>query len=187
MSRFTITDLPLKGLKAVSRKHIGDERGFITRLFCGDELAVGGWTKPIAQINHAYTAKRGTVRGVHFQTPPWSEMKLVNCIRGVIFDVAVDLRVNSSTYLKWYGIELSPKNGTSLLIPEGFGHAFQALTEDVEIIYFHSAKYNPEYEAGLNPGDPSLDIRWPIEITEISQKDKAQQMINSSFKGIVLK
>jgi dTDP-4-dehydrorhamnose 3,5-epimerase len=103
MSSFNVTDLPLDGLKLINRKHLGDQRGFLSRLFCDQELAAVGWSKPIAQINHTYTDKKGTIRGMHFQTPPNSEMKLVSCLRGEIFDVAVDVRLDSATFLHWHG------------------------------------------------------------------------------------
>src|SRR5690554_6695588 len=107
MSRFTVTNLPLAGLKRVQRQRLGDNRGFLARLFCAEELAAAGWTQPIAQINHTFTAKQGTVRGMHFQRPPHAEMKLVSCIRGEVWDVAVDLRVGSPTFLHWHAERLS--------------------------------------------------------------------------------
>ena len=124
MRRLTITDLSLGGVKLVERKRIGDRRGFLTRVFCADELAEAGWTDPIAQVNHTYTARRGTVRGMHFQRPPHAEMKLVTCLRGEIWDVALDVRNGSPTYLQWCAETLSADNGRALLIPQGFAHGF---------------------------------------------------------------
>lgn len=186
MSRFTVTDLPLAGLKLVERRISGDSRGFLSRLFCAEELASAGWQKPIAQINHTYTAKRGTVRGMHFQLPPYAEMKLVSCLRGRVWDVAVDLRGGSDTLLHWHTEELSADNHRALLIPEGFAHGFQALTDDVELLYCHSAAYHDEAKGALNPHDSKLAIKWPLEITEISAADALHPMINQDFAGLVL-
>lgn len=184
MSRFTVTDLPLAGLKRVQRQRLGDSRGFLARLFCAEELAATGWTKPMAQINHTYTAKQGTVRGMHFQHPPHAEMKLVSCIRGEVWDVAVDLRCGSPTFLHWHAERLSTENGCALLISEGFAHGFQALTEDVELLYCHSAAYAAQAEGGLNPTDPHLGIRWPLAITELSTRDAGHPLITPNFEGI---
>lgn len=184
MSRFTVTDLPLAGLKYVQRQRLGDNRGFLARLFCTEELVSAGWTQPIAQINHTFTAKQGTVRGMHFQRPPHAEMKLVSCIRGEVWDVAVDLRVGSPTYLHWHAERLSAQNGCALLIPEGFAHGFQALTDDVELLYCHSAAYAAQAEGGLNPNDPRLGIAWPLAIAELSARDAGHALITSDFEGV---
>ncbi len=186
MSRFDIRDLPLQGLKRVERHRAGDARGFLSRLFCADELAEAGWSKPIVQINHTYTALRGTVRGLHFQRPPRAEMKLVNCIRGEIWDVIVDLRPDSPTYLRWHAEPLSADNLHAVLIPEGCAHGFQALSNDVELLYGHSAAYAPNAEGGINARDPRLAIPWPIEITEISTRDDAFPFIDAMFTGVLL-
>ena len=184
MSRFTVTDLPLAGLKRVQRQRLGDNRGFLARLFCTEELASAGWGKPITQINHTYTAKQGTVRGMHFQQPPYAEMKLVSCIRGEVWDVAVDLRVGSPTFLRWHAERLSAENGCALLIPEGFAHGFQALTDDVELLYCHSEAYAAHAEGGLNPTDPRLEIAWPLAIAELSARDAGHALITSDFEGV---
>lgn len=186
MSRFIVTDLPLTGLKRVERQRIGDSRGFLSRLFCAEELAAAGWSKPIAQINHTYTSKRGTVRGMHFQRPPQAEMKLVSCIRGEVWDVAVDVRTDSPTYLHWHAERLSADNSRALLIPEGFAHGFQALTDDVELLYCHSSAYSASAEAGLNPQDERLAIVWPLPIAELSARDAAHQPIETGFAGVRL-
>ena len=141
-------------------------------------MAHAGWRKPIAQINHTFTQRQGTVRGMHFQRAPHAEMKLVNCIRGTVFDVAVDLRASSETFLRWHAEELTPDNGRSLLIPEGFAHGFQALSDDCELVYLHSAAYAPGAEAGVNPLDPRLGVCWPLPITEMSTRDAGHPMLN---------
>jgi dTDP-4-dehydrorhamnose 3,5-epimerase len=186
MSRLTITDLPLPGLKLVERKRLGDSRGFLSRLFCAKELSCAGWRKPIVQINYTLTAKRGTVRGMHYQRPPYAEMKLVSCLRGRVWDVAVDLRSGSDTILHWHAEELSADNQRALLIPEGFAHGFQALTEDVELLYCHSAAYHDEAQGVVNPRDPKLAIEWPLEIAHISDVDAHQPMIDQDFAGFVV-
>lgn len=186
MSRFNALDLPLPGLKLLERQRIGDGRGFLARLFCAEELAAAGWVKPIAQINHTCTARRGTVRGMHFQRPPHSEMKLVSCIRGEVWDVAVDVRSGSPTFLHWHAERLSADNNRALLIPEGFAHGFQALADDVELLYCHAAAYAAEAEAGLNAQDPRLAIAWPLEITELSARDTGHPLVESGFEGVRL-
>ncbi len=186
MSRFAVTDTPLAGLKIVERQNLGDSRGFLSRMFCAEELALAGWTKPIAQINLTMTSSRGTVRGMHFQQPPHSEMKLVNCVRGVVLDVAVDLRAGSPTYLKWHAEELSAENRRSFLIPEGFAHGFQTLTDDCELLYFHSVPYAPGAEGALNALDSALGISWPLEITEMSERDRRHPNLTEQFTGLTL-
>lgn len=184
MSGLLVKNLPLEGLRQVERRPISDHRGFLARLFCAETLAVAGWTGPIAQINHTHTANQGTVRGLHFQYPPYAEMKLVSCIRGAIWDVAVDIRTGSSTFLHWYAVHLSRDNGRALLIPQGFAHGFQALTEDVEIVYIHSGAYSCEHEGGLHHSDPHLDIHWPQQVTKISPRDGGHPLISANFKGV---
>jgi dTDP-4-dehydrorhamnose 3,5-epimerase len=184
MSRFKITELSMTGLKLVERQRLSDMRGFFTRLFCAEDLAEAGWETQIAQINHSYSHGRGTVRGMHFQYPPYAERKLVNCVRGKVWDVAVDLRVDSVTFLRWHAEELSAENGKALLIPEGFAHGFQALTDDVELLYCTSEAYHPEAEAGLDPRDPELAISWPLEITVLSTKDANHPQIDENFEGV---
>lgn len=186
MSRFAILDTPIADLKLVERQQLGDSRGFLSRLFCADEFAVAGWHKPIIQINQTFTQKQGTMRGMHFQRQPHAEMKLVTCLRGAIWDVAVDLRAGSPTFMQWHAEELSAANHRALLIPEGFAHGFQSLSGDCELIYLHSEAYAPEAEAGLNPQDPMLSISWPLAITELSARDAQHPMLDHQFKGVTL-
>ncbi len=186
MSRFRISDTPIPGLKIVERSPRSDERGFLARLFCAEELAPAGWSKPIAQVNQTLTRRRGAVRGLHFQLPPHAEMKLVTCIRGEVWDVAVDLRRGSPTFLKWFGAQLSAENGCALLIPEGFAHGFQALTEDCELLYFHSCAYQADSESAVHPEDPRVAVAWPQPIAEMSVRDRGHPMLLPSFQGISL-
>jgi dTDP-4-dehydrorhamnose 3,5-epimerase len=186
MTRLLITHTPLPGLCLVTRSRIADERGHLSRLFCASELASFGWSQPIAQINHTQTRLCGTVRGLHYQRPPHAEAKLVSCLRGEVWDLAVDLRPTSPTYLKWHAQRLSPVNGIALLIPPGFAHGFQSLTDDVDLLYCHSAKYTPESEAGLHPQDPRLAIEWPLPVRGLSQRDAHHAAIQSDFEGVHL-
>lgn len=186
VSSFKMVDTKLAGLKLIQRKAIEDDRGYLCRLFCAEDLCTAGFTKPIAQINHTLTHKVGAVRGLHFQHPPHAEMKIVSCLKGVVFDVAVDLRRGSPTFLHWHSQILSIENCTSLLIPEGFAHGYQALSPDSELLYLHNEFYAPASVGALNIQDPILGITWPVEITDISIRDRNHPMINLSFEGIQL-
>ena len=184
MSRFTITPTALAGLQCIQRQPLQDARGFLARLFCAEELAAAGWPGPVAQINHTHTAERGAVRGLHYQRPPAPEAKLVSCLRGAVWDVAVDLRANSPTFLQWHAQELSAQNHCALLIPPGFAHGFQALTDNCELLYLHTQNFAPEAASGLNPLDPKLAIAWPLPVTEMSEGDKTRPMMTADFEGI---
>ena len=184
MSRFAIEATPLAGVMRVRRQPIGDARGSLTRLFCADELAAAGWRGPIAQINLTLTACRGTVRGLQFPRPPHAETKLVSCLRGEVFDVAVDLRRGSPTFLRWHGVRLSAENGCALLIPEGCAHGLQALTDNVEMLYCHSTAHVPEAESGLHPLDPRLAIDWPLPPEGLSARDAGQPLLDPTFPGV---
>jgi dTDP-4-dehydrorhamnose 3,5-epimerase len=175
----TISDLFI-----IKKKPIADTRGEFCRFFCNVEFEAAGLTKPIVQINHSHTRKRGTVRGLHFQHPPCAEVKIVSCLRGEIFDVAVDIRQDSPTFMKWFGAFISSENRKCLFIPTGFAHGFQALTDDVEILYLVTARYNPEKEDALNVQDPVIGIHWPEKISELSNKDKAITYIDQNYTGI---
>jgi len=186
MSRFAIGKTALAGLAVVQRQRLSDSRGFLSRIFCAEELAAAGWTVPIAQINHTLTSRKGTVRGMHFQHPPHAEAKLVSCLRGSVFDVAVDLRHGSPSFLHWHGVELSAANGRALLIPPGFAHGFQALTDDAELLYCHSSAYTPAAEGAVHPLDPTLAIEWPLAVAELSERDANHPRIDGTFEGVVL-
>lgn len=181
-----ILDTPLPGLKLIQRTPVTDSRGYFERLFCKEELQQFHTGKDIVQINHTLTAKCGVVRGLHFQYPPHAETKIVSCLRGEVFDVAVDLRRGSSTLLMWHGEVLSADNHRTFLIPEGFAHGFQTLTDDCELIYLHTAAYRPSSEGGLNALDPRINIRWPKSIVELSPKDASLPVAIASFDGVVV-
>lgn len=182
--RFTIEDTPISGVKIIRRNRMGDARGFLERLFCSEELRAAGWTKPVAQINRTVTAQRGAVRGMHFQYPPAAEMKLVTCVQGSVFDVAVDLRRGSPSFLTWYGQTLSADEDASLLLPEGCAHGLQALTADAGILYLHSAPYDAAAEGAISALDPRVAIRWPLPIGEMSARDRAHPPLADDFAGI---
>jgi dTDP-4-dehydrorhamnose 3,5-epimerase len=184
--RFDFISTPLAGLTVIQRKSIIDERGFFERLFCMDELCEAGIHKPIVQINRSLTRRAGAVRGMHFQYPPHAETKIVSCLRGEIFDVAVDIRAGSPTLLRWHGEVLSAANGKSLLIPEGFAHGFQTLTHDCELLYLHTELYTPEAEGALNAQDTRLGITWPTAILEMSDRDRSHSFMGTDFAGVQL-
>lgn len=186
MARFDFTTTPLTGLMLVQRKAIEDHRGFLSRLYCADEFGKAGINKPIIQINHTLTCKKGSVRGLHFQHQPFMETKLVSCLKGEVFDVAVDLRRDSATFLRWHGEMLSAENRKSLFIPEGFAHGFQTLTDNCELFYLHSAPYHPEAEDILNVADPRLKITWPLPIIDLSDRDREHPFVAQNFQGFVL-
>jgi len=173
MEHLKFENTPLEGLKIVHKSKLGDERGHLSRMFCDSELKQIGWNNNITQINHTLTRKAGTVRGLHFQKVPHAEIKIVTCLRGKVFDVAVDLRPHSSTYLQWQSCELSAENWKSFYIPEGFAHGFQTISDDVEMLYFHSTSYAPDYEDGIHPQDKALAVSWPLAITELSDRDQS--------------
>jgi dTDP-4-dehydrorhamnose 3,5-epimerase len=174
----------LKGAYVIELEPLCDERGFFVRTFCKEEFVRIGHNKEIVQINHSATREKGTIRGLHYQTSPVSEIKIIRCIRGAVFDVMVDIRVSSLTFGKWFGQELSKENMCVVYIPEGFAHGFQTLTDNAELIYHHSAVYCPDYERGLRFDDPVLAIQWPLPISIVSPKDRSYALIDGNFKGI---
>jgi dTDP-4-dehydrorhamnose 3,5-epimerase len=184
MPRCDAAPTAIDGLVLLQRYRMDDARGFLSRVYAADEFGAAGLTKPIVHINHTLTRHRGTVRGLHFQTPPHAEMKVVSCLRGEVYDVAVDLRRNSPTFLAWHAEVLSLENQRSLLIPEGFAHGFQALTDDCQLLYLHTAAYVAAAESGLNAVDPRLAIRWPLDIADMSERDRGHAMLTSAFEGI---
>ena len=167
------TETKLKGAFVLDLERREDERGFFARAFCQHEFADHGLKPVIAQGNIAFNVKRGTLRGMHFQYPPAAETKLVRCTRGAIYDVIVDLRPESDTYLEHVAVELSEANQRSLYVPERFAHGYQVLEDETETSYQVGEFYAPEHEGGLMYDDPRLAIEWPLEVTEISPKDAA--------------
>lgn len=186
MSRFTVTELMPDGPRLVVRHPIADARGSFARLFCDEELAGAGWRWAVRQANHSVTRQAGSIRGMHFQHPPHADAKLVMCLRGAVCDVAVDLRAGSPTLLRWAMHELSAANGAAMLIPPGFAHGFQTLSDEAELLYFHSAPHVPAAEGGLHPLDPRLAIAWPRAVTVMSDRDAARPNLAASFEGVRL-
>jgi len=186
VSELLCTPTKLAGVVQVRRQAHADARGVFTRIFCADELAGVGWTGPVAQINHSVNTARGTVRGLHYQLAPWAEMKLVSCIRGQVWDVAVDLRRDSPTFLHWHAQELSAQFGVALLIPQGCAHGFQALSDDAEIVYCHSMPYAPQAQGGAHPCDSRLAIAWPLPVQRLSQRDADWPAMAADFTGVVI-
>ncbi len=182
----TFTETPLPGSFIIDLEPFSDERGWFARTFCKKEFEQIGHHKEWVQLNHSVTYKKGSVRGMHFQHPPHSEIKMVRCIAGAIFDVIVDLREGSGTFLKWFGAELSAANKKMLYIPEGFAHGFQTLTNDCELIYHHTSFYSPGAEGGIRCDDKKINIAWKLPVAELSGRDKNHPYLDDSFKGIKL-
>lgn len=185
MKRLSMTELGM-GVKAINRHALGDERGSLTRLFCEVELAEAGWTKPISQINWVENKLFGTVRGLHYQAPPFAESKILLCMKGAINDVLVDIRRGSSTFLHHISIRLSADEGDGILIPAGFAHGYQCLTDDVSLLYFHDAAHAPVAERGLNVNDPRLKIDWPLPVENLSNRDMGHSFMDDKFEGEVV-
>lgn len=178
------TPTQLKGVFIIDLQPVGDSRGWFSRTYCKNEFAAIGHDKEWVQLNHSFTSKKGTVRGMHYQLPPFSEIKMVRCIAGAVLDVVIDLRKGSLTFLQWTGVELSAENKKMIYIPEGFAHGFQCLTDNCELLYHHSAFYTPGAEGGIRYNDPLVGINWPLELTEISDRDKVHPFLEKNFKGI---
>jgi dTDP-4-dehydrorhamnose 3,5-epimerase len=178
------TENKLKGSYMMEPKPFVDERGWFTRTFCKNEFSEINHTRDWVQHNHSFTAKKGTIRGLHYQIPPFSEIKLVRCISGVVYDVIVDLREGSPTFLNWIGVELSAENRKSIYIPKGFAHGFQTMTDNCELMYLHSNYYTPNSESGLQYNDTRLAIDWPIAMREISERDKNHPLLDVNFNGL---
>ena len=186
MSELRLTALPLAGLYSLQHRVHVDGRGRFARLFCEGGLAAFGQPFHIRQINHSRTAVKGTVRGLHYQRPPHAEAKLISCLRGAVWDVAVDICRGSPTFLHWHAERLEAGDGRSLLLPPGFAHGFQTLSDEAELLYLHSADYAPEHEGGLAVDDPRLAIAWPLPVINLSTRDAAHPRLDDSFNGVSL-
>jgi len=182
--RFEFTSMHIKDLMICERKPIVHDLGFFVRTFCSDEFMQAGLQKPVVQINQTLTRAKYSIRGLHFQLTPYAESKLVTCLKGEVFDVAVDIRRGSPTFLQWHGEVLSSGNNKSMLIPEGFAHGFQTLTDDCEMLYLHTAPYMQQSESGFHPNDPSIAIKWPFPVSEMSGRDKIHPFLDQDFGGI---
>jgi dTDP-4-dehydrorhamnose 3,5-epimerase len=179
-----VVETEIKGVDVVETAHVEDYRGSFTRFFCEFDLSSVMRGRRIVQINHSRTRAVGGVRGMHFQLPPHTEMKLVRCVKGRVWDVAVDLRAGSATLLKWHAQELTPRDANMLVIPEGCAHGFQALEAESELLYLHTAPYVPAAEGGVAHDDPQLSIAWPLPVTDLSARDRAYHPLPPGFAGL---
>lgn len=171
LKRFIEIPTEFSDLYEIKKKSLSDNRGFFERVFCVEELTC--WNnRAVVQVNRTLTKKKGTIRGLHFQYPPFCEAKFVACLRGCILDVVLDLRRASKTFGKLFTIRLDAKINNGLVIPEGFAHGFQTITDEVEMLYFHSKKYSPKHESGVNVFDKELNVPWELPCSEQSQRDK---------------
>lgn len=166
------TETKLKDAFIVDLRKLEDERGFFARVFCQNEFKEHGMEPAVVQANLSYNKIKGTLRGLHFQKAPYEETKFVRCTRGALYDVIVDLRPDSETYLQWIGVELTGDNYQMLFVPGGFAHGFQTLEDDTEAFYMVSEFYTPGAEGGVRYNDPIFNIEWPLEVTTMSEKDQ---------------
>ena len=175
-------ETPLPGVLLIEPERKEDERGYFARTWCKKEFGDRGLCSEWAQISTSFNRRRGTLRGMHFQAPPHEEIKLVQCIRGAIYDVALDLRRDSPTYLKWFAAELSADNGRMLYIPNGLAHGFQTLADMSEVLYNIGEFYHPESSRGVRWNDPAFAIAWPIAEPNLSPKDQGWPDFGSKGK-----
>lgn len=180
----TFTELPLSGAYLITLTPFRDTRGWFARTFCKREFDEAGLQVDWVQHNHSMTQQAGVIRGMHFQHSPYSEVKLVRCIAGRVFDVIIDIRAGSPTFKQWFGTELSAENGQMLYIPKGFAHGFQALTDNCELVYCHSDYYTPGSEGAIRFNDPAIGIKWPIPVTDLSERDANHQLLDATFHGL---
>lgn len=164
----------------------GDERGSFSRWYCSEQIGRHIECLPFRQVNNSINLCAGTVRGLHYQLGPQREYKIVRCIRGRVLDIVVDLRQHSKTFLNKVAVELSEEDNNMLIVPPGCAHGFQVLEDDTQLLYCHTAEYLPEYESGVYIHDPILNIRWPLPITELSDRDKSLPHLSKNFTGLLL-
>lgn len=174
----------IDGVAVVETTPFIDRRGLFARLFCERELSAMLGERRIVQANYSRTEAKGAIRGLHYQLPPHAEMKLVRCLRGRVWDVALDLREGSATFLGWHAEELTPGNALMLVIPEGCAHGFQVLEPGSELLYLHTAPHAPTAEGGVRADDPRLKINWPLPITDLSPRDQSLPWLSADFAGI---
>ena len=183
--KLNIIKTNFKDLYIIEPDSFKDERGAFSRVFCEDELK-DIFHFNIKQINHSITKEKGTVRGLHFQYEPYAEIKMVKCIKGRVLDVVVDIRKNSPTFLQYSTVELTEQNQKMIYIPKGFAHGFQTLEDNTELLYLHSSIYTPSDEGALNIIDPTLKIKWPLDIINLSKRDENHPFLTNEFEGIAL-
>lgn len=167
----------LEGLYVIHPNVLSDDRGSFTRTFSKDLFSSIGFSKEFVQFNHSFNKQKGTLRGMHYQDDPFAETKLIRCVEGSVYDVSVDVRKNSPTYLQYFGIILSKINMYSILIPEGFAHGFQTLEDNTSLIYHHTQFYTPEVYRGVHFNDPVINIDWPLPVVNVSEQDNKFSLI----------
>jgi dTDP-4-dehydrorhamnose 3,5-epimerase len=177
--------LPLKDADLIETTQFQDNRGSFSRFFCSRELAPVLGSRQVTTVNFSITNLKGAIRGLHFQFPPFQEMKMVRCIGGKVYDVIVDIRRSSPTFLKWHAEILSPQTMKMLCIPEGFAHGFQTMEPLSELLYLHTGFYNPDHEGGIKYDDPVFSIPWPEIVSDVSERDMSHPLLDDSFKGIM--
>lgn len=176
----------IAGVVVVETTPHRDHRGAFTRFFCQQELSGILGDRNIVQVNYSQTMTVGTIRGMHYQNPPHAEMKMMRCLTGRVWDVAVDLREGSPTFLHWHAEELSRKNARMMVIPEGCAHGFQVLEEGSEMLYLHTSMFEKSAESAVRFDDPMLSIHWPLAVTDISERDRNHPILTKLFTGIKL-
>lgn len=174
----------IRGLFLVKPEPKTDDRGYLSRIYCKKEFSEITEVNEFVQMNQTLTIHKGTLRGLHYQNPPHMEKKLIRCIRGSVFDVVVDLRSGSPTFLQWFGAELSATNQTAFYVPEGCAHGFQTLEDNCEMTYCHTEFYSAEAERGIRFDDPRIAIRWPLAPENLSGRDSSHPLIPETFQGI---
>ena len=182
--RFNVNETTIPGVYLLEREPRADERGWLERMFCTTDLAELLGSRGIVQVNRTLTRSKATVRGMHYQVQPSAEVKMVSCLRGAIFDVAVDLRRGSPTFLKWHAELVTEENRRTLFVPEGFAHGFQTVADDCEVLYFATAAYDPAAERGVHPLDPRVGIAWPLPVGRLSERDAAHPPVGPEFDGV---
>ena len=187
MSNFKFSKTSLSDLKIISREYQKDNRGYLTRLFCQDELKRKKFNDHIKQINLTLTSKKKTLRGFHYQIKPYCETKYVTCLKGEVLDIIIDLRKKSKTFLKYHSEIIREDDNKTILIPKGFAHGFLTLVNNCKLLYFHTANYSPKHERGINFKDPRLKLKLKLRPKYISDRDKNFPLIDNDFKGIQIK
>ncbi len=175
---------PIPGITLVELRVLQDDRGWFARSFCRETFLLQGLETEISQINHSYCKTRGILRGLHYQRAPQAETKLVRCVKGSIFDVAVDVRQDSPTFLQWYGVNLDEDSPYALYVGPGFAHGYQALSDHSAVVYQSSASYAPNLEGCVRFDDPRIGVQWPIMSPILSPKDQSVPWLESDFLGI---
>lgn len=175
---------PIADVRVIDLEKCGDQRGFFARMFCQREMEGQGLNSEIRQINASYNSSKGTLRGLHYQLAPAAEVKIIRCIRGALYDVVLDLRPDSPSFKRWYGLELTEANRTLLYVPKGCAHGFYTLEDDTEALYLVDAEYTADQERGVRYDDPRFGIVWPGRPEVISQKDQSWPDFDPEWHGV---